>query len=298
MKDPNDPLTRLLKDNPEVVLAYYDDPASPSCIHVYLDRRNPILPAYIPTGTHGLELVYHNTDKPKIRITRNLTVQQGNLHQQCQDEPVHCGTQIQPAGGNWYGTAGAPVAFVNHHGQLAIGVLSNYHVMAMGDTTIGRAQHQPDAARPVFARLAAYVQPLPGIVNYIDAAFADAWINGYHTISREVLNIGPIPADPSRANIGLAVCKSGRTTGRTCGRCIATGASVTVAYDDYDALFADQDIFEGEGAPFSAPGDSGSLIVTGPNFHPVALLFAGNDQLTVGNPIQHVMDDLNVVFGF
>ena len=37
--------------------------------------------------------------------------------------------------------------------------------------------------------------------------------------------------------------------------------------------------------PFSAPGDSGSLIVTQGGNQPVALLFAGGDGLTIGSPI-------------
>ena len=47
---------------------------------------------------------------------------------------------------------------------------------------------------------------------------------------------------------------------------------------------------------FSAPGDSGSLIVDDQN-RPVALLFAGGDSGTDGNPILSVIDALGISFG-
>lgn len=43
------------------------------------------------------------------------------------------------------------------------------------------------------------------------------------------------------------------------------------------------------GGSFSAPGDSGSLIVTQNTADPVALLFAGSDMDSVGNPVSDVL---------
>src|SRR5439155_15600929 len=43
---------------------------------------------------------------------------------------------------------------------------------------------------------------------------------------------------------------------------------------------------------FSAPGDSGSLIVNAQTAEPVALLFAGDNSSTIGNPIQAVLSAL------
>jgi hypothetical protein len=45
---------------------------------------------------------------------------------------------------------------------------------------------------------------------------------------------------------------------------------------------------------FSAPGDSGSLMVTQSGNQPVALLFAGDGTLTIGNPIIPVLQRFNV----
>jgi hypothetical protein len=44
----------------------------------------------------------------------------------------------------------------------------------------------------------------------------------------------------------------------------------------------------------SQPGDSGSLLVAGESLQAVGLLFAGSDQVTLYNPIQSVLDCLDV----
>ena len=44
------------------------------------------------------------------------------------------------------------------------------------------------------------------------------------------------------------------------------------------------------GGSFSAEGDSGSLIVTQSTADPVALLYAGSDADTVGNPVSGVLN--------
>jgi hypothetical protein len=44
------------------------------------------------------------------------------------------------------------------------------------------------------------------------------------------------------------------------------------------------------GGGFAAPGDSGSLLVTQDTADPVALVFAGSDQDTVGNPVSQVLN--------
>ena len=46
----------------------------------------------------------------------------------------------------------------------------------------------------------------------------------------------------------------------------------------------------------SSPGDSGSLVVDGSEPLAVGLLFAGSDTTTVINPIDRVLDLLNITF--
>ena len=46
--------------------------------------------------------------------------------------------------------------------------------------------------------------------------------------------------------------------------------------------------------PFSLGGDSGSLIVNEDLMEPVALLFAGDGNMTLANPIDEVLNEFNV----
>ena len=89
----------------------------------------------------------------------------------------------------------------------------------------------------------------------------------------------------------MGVQKYGRTTGFQLGAVQDVNFSVDVCYialgefcfPGYEARFVNQ--ISVSGASFSAPGDSGSLMVTQGGNQPVALLFAGDGQLTIGNPI-------------
>jgi hypothetical protein len=101
------------------------------------------------------------------------------------------------------------------------------------------------------------------------------------------------------AQINQAVKKYGRTTGLTKGRVYAINATVDVEYDSGVARFVEQIVITPGG--FSAPGDSGSLIVVdgkgrdrGDDRKPVGLLFAGSDLYTVANPIDAVLTALGV----
>ncbi|HET9462206.1 MAG TPA: fibronectin type III domain-containing protein, partial [Gaiellaceae bacterium] len=100
------------------------------------------------------------------------------------------------------------------------------------------------------------------------------------------------------AFVGQAVQKYGRTTGLQLGSVAATNVTVDVCYllifefCLQEARFASQ--ISVSPGPFSAPGDSGSLIVTQGTNQPVALLFAGGDGLTIGSPIDAVLQRFGV----
>ena len=133
-------------------------------------------------------------------------------------------------------------------------------------------------------------QPLRN-TNYIDAAIAKvkpgvdvscAMVSGYTPSS-----------SPVTATLGMKVKKTGRTTGLTHGTVTAVNVTVVVNYtpDGGYARFDDQVEFSN----MSAGGDSGSLIVTDDsNNNPVALLYAGSTETTIGNPIQMVLDHFGV----
>jgi hypothetical protein len=73
-------------------------------------------------------------------------------------------------------------------------------------------------------------------------------------------------------------------------------ATISVQYTAGVANFTGQVVVTGaKHSLFSDSGDSGSLIVTDDaNANPVALLFAGSRQNTIGNPIGAVLSALGV----
>ena len=99
------------------------------------------------------------------------------------------------------------------------------------------------------------------------------------------------------AYVNQKVQKYGRTTGQTEGKVFVIHATVDVGYSSGVARFVDQIIITP--GNFSAPGDSGSLIVDaskrgGDKKKAVGLLFAGSSLTTVANPIDAVLTRFGV----
>jgi hypothetical protein len=128
----------------------------------------------------------------------------------------------------------------------------------------------------------------PQAVNQVDAAVAVP-VEGVE-ISDEILDIGVI-GGVTPAKLGMRVRKSGRSTGFTTGTITVMDATVDVNYGDRTARFDSQLI----STSMSSPGDSGSLLVADDSLLAVGLLYAGSDQVTIYNPIQIVLDRLNVL---
>lgn len=103
-------------------------------------------------------------------------------------------------------------------------------------------------------------------------------------------------SETTAARLGMAVRKFGRTTGHTTAKVTGINATMNVGFRDGTARFVGQIMISGDG--FSAPGDSGSLIVAGGNganaLQPVGLLFAGSRTSTLANPIDAVLKRFGV----
>jgi hypothetical protein len=110
-------------------------------------------------------------------------------------------------------------------------------------------------------------------------------------IRDDILEIGTV-SGVAPATLLMPVRKSGRSTGLTTGQITVLDATVTVSYGPGQTARFDGQIVSG---PMSSPGDSGSLLVAGDSLQAVGLLFAGSEQSTIYNPIQAVLDALNVV---
>jgi hypothetical protein len=109
-------------------------------------------------------------------------------------------------------------------------------------------------------------------------------------------------------SIGMAVAKSGRTTGLTCANITAVNLSVEVGYfrnceetEPYlTKTYTNQISIEGN--DFSDAGDSGSLVVDASDAEPVGLFFAGGVTNTgvsegVANPAPTVLAELGTQEG-
>src|SRR2546423_7400095 len=200
-------------------------------------------------------------------------------------------------------------------------ILSANHVLARSDAAaIGDAIIQPglidtstctSSGATTVANLSAFFNMQTGPAPKIDAAIAQV-VPGKVDGSGNILLLGdhtdsngvPVPGAPqagfgvpeSGSLVGREVAKSARSTGLTCA---AIGSVDTLTSVDYtpncdgsgtkfSVTFANQvDVL---GGSFSASGDSGSLMVTGDKAEPVALLYAGSDTDTVGNPVADVLN--------
>ena len=185
-------------------------------------------------------------------------------------------------------------------------MLSNNHVLARQDrANTGENISQPglidNGCQPA-AIVADYTAAVP-LGNNVDCALAGLR-SGKMDSTGFIEGIGTISSNVKAPAIGLAVEKSGRTTGTTTGTIDSIHTSVNVQYQircgsgrTYTLSYADQVVINSNS--FSAGGDSGSLIVTSNAacHRPVALLFAGSSSTTIGNPIGEVLDKLAGVFG-
>ncbi len=106
----------------------------------------------------------------------------------------------------------------------------------------------------------------------------------------EILDIGEVRGTVA-PTLGMAVRKSGRTTGFTTGQVNVIETTVTVNYgENRTARFEGQFVT----TPMSQGGDSGSLLVDGETLRAVGLLFAGSAQATIFNSIQDVLEALQI----
>jgi hypothetical protein len=201
-------------------------------------------------------------------------------------------------------------------------ILSNNHVLAREDqgtvtsgTTPGDNIVQPglpdincgQGPANTVANLSQFYNLETGMAPKIDAAIAQLAGSAVDAQGR-ILFLGattdtnnvPVPGAPTAGSgvpvtVGAAVAKSGRTTGLTCSSILATNITTTVQYPKgcnntpaFTVTYTDE--IAVSGGSFSAAGDSGSLIVLQATADPVALLFAGSDVDTVGNPVADVLN--------
>ena len=184
-------------------------------------------------------------------------------------------------------------------------ILSNNHVLARSD----QASAGEDISQPGRIDNNCQTPPIvadfttaPALGSNVDAAIAQLR-SGAMNSTGSIQDIGTISSVVRNASIGLAVAKSGRTTGLTAGSIGAINANINVQYQSgcgsgkkFVVSYTNQVVINS--TTFSAGGDSGSLIVSDDSCHqPVALLFAGSSSATIANPIGEVLTKLTGVLG-
>jgi hypothetical protein len=238
-------------------------------------------------------------------------------HKSLQVTPIQLGTSggsvIDVANG--YCCSGTLGALVQRGGIQYI--LSNTHVFA-GDTVSGgngvSAGEGNDINHPGNADTAcgAYASimvadltdwcPLAANgTSQVDAAIAEVRA-GQVRDDGAILEIGVLGSATAGAFPGLAVKKSGRTSGLTRSKVDSINATIKVNYSNecagssFETTFTGQILVQNRGSRFLQSGDSGSLLVQDVSKYPcaVGLLFAGNSAIAVANPIGAVLERFEV----
>lgn len=245
--------------------------------------------------------------RPKGGGAKGPKAQDGPAEHQQHVRPVVGGVEIGPLGGDYVGTLGC---FVRRGSDQSgpVFVLSNNHVLAnVNRFTLGTQFTQPFSADAgdVIASLSDFEQihfPSPGSQprNVIDAAIAGVTDQSQITLGT-MLNIDNYVPGILAPRPGMAVIKSGRTTGVTRGTIRAIRVrGVQVNYGSQQnpiiATFDNAITITGdEGSAFSNPGDSGSVILDQESGNAVALLFAGDGATTTACDIAAACSRFNVL---
>jgi hypothetical protein len=217
--------------------------------------------------------------------------------------PVQCGCEIGPAGGGESGTLGCLVVA---NDQLFI--LSNNHVMAKvnhfpGGTHIlqpGAVSQGQDPADLIGVLDGGYprIDFTPGADNRVDAALAlTSWSDDFNLVDPTFVGGVVMSEDSVQAAVGMNVHKIGMRTDHTSGQVIGAHVDnmpVDYGQDGGTANYNDMVVVTGQGGLFSAPGDSGSVIMTTGTNQPIALLVAGGSGGTVACNIGNVAAALGI----
>jgi hypothetical protein len=194
--------------------------------------------------------------------------------------------------------AGTVGAIVRRAGKLCI--LSNAHVLARsGKARVGDPIISPGTTdggklpADQVARLAAFVPIDKSGPNLVDAAVAEVLPAQLARVRTEIAGV-TTPIRVVAPSIGMQVTKTGRTTQATVATVIDTHFRVILPYPNGLGLvrFASQVLC----TAFADTGDSGALVTDVASGGVVGLHFAGNDNVSIFNPIGAVISALGISF--
>lgn len=231
---------------------------------------------------------------PLVDATKYTTLHGGISMGPCRS--VHLDPPDVPSSGNYIfvGTLGAIVTDRTTKATMA---LTNFHVACVDSGwTVGDAMCQPgrvDAGSCPADTFGTLTRA--ALSNHVDGAVVS--IQSGKTTDCSIEEIGAVKGQAA-ATLNSAVRKRGRTTGLTYGTVTSVDASVTINYGDGlgNHTLKNQIRIEpdtSKSAQFSDHGDSGSVVVDAAN-KVIGLMFGGSPAATYANPIQFVLDELNV----
>lgn len=256
-----------------------------------------------PVVSRGYEMAGDECDIRDVGIVRALQWEPAEL--QARVRPLHPGLSVAHADVT-AGTIGAFVLPAGVEEEPVHQILSNNHVLAASDQgALGDVVLQPgpaDGGRAENDRVGALTRVVPldrEGPNLVDAATAG--IDDGVDVS--LGHPAGILTGRREADLDDGVEKVGRTTGLTHGTVSAIEVDgLTVQYPVGIVRFDNQIEVAGDGSgPFSAGGDSGSVVYDPKALEAVGLLFAGSERggpdgfgLTYCNPIGAVFDRLDI----
>lgn len=264
------------------------------------------------------------TSQAKASAGASVQFNVNSLNQQALAVPVQLGS----SGGNANSlctntstcTGGTLGSLVSGGGKTYI--LSNNHVLGLSDGAMaGQEVTQPgiietncETAGTINVGTVADIinletQPIPATPVDVTTALV---ANGQVDPNDNILELGalsmvngvqvPQPAPPASGS-GMAgtvaelLAKSGRTTGLTCSKIDTIDSTAMVSYTkgctttNFNVTYSDvifvNNMSNGQG--FIGNGDSGSLAVDAATAQPVALMFAGDANDSIGNPVADVL---------
>jgi hypothetical protein len=209
------------------------------------------------------------------------------------------GKAIKPGDslGHFKVTAGTFGALVRHNQQLE--VLSNSHVLARsgkarrGDPILSPAKADGGKSpMDVVARLSRFKKFVTGgaFVNVADCAVVKPVATRLDDFRSNIPGVG-VPRGTIAPKRGMKIVKVGRTTGKTVGVVHDIHFRVVFPYEGVGRVgFLDQVLC----SRYSAPGDSGSLVLDRRTKRAVGLHFASATEGSVFSPIGNVLEALGV----
>lgn len=313
-------VTGRLMESPEILgTAVGVSQAGEPELIVFVDQEAPRGAAFaqgLPSQMQGIGVKVQLTEK--FRALRRPT-RGGTSHTKLQTPPIQLGT----SGGWRYDLANGYCCGGTLGSLVQVGttqyIMSNYHVMeadivsggnqkvaVTGDYVIqpGLIDVGCSAGSAQNVGTLKKLGSLPG--SNVDVGVAQV-VPGMVRSDGAIMEIGPISKNTMGASVGLAVKKSGRTTGLTHSQISGLNATISVAYENecaggsaFTQTFTGQIVIANSGSSFLNSGDSGSLMVEDVSTsypRAVGLLYAGSSSTAIANPIGQVLQFLSSKLG-